>query len=140
MIRGLLLLIFLYLGSSQWTFGQIDTSGFETFVMEDEDTSYIMKKYYLCLYKKGPNREQDEEESRRIQEGHLKNIQAMADQNILCIAGPLAENEKYRGVLVFSVKNKQTAIDWLKKDPAVASGRLTYELYPWWAAMGSKLY
>ena len=120
---------------------QIDTAGFETFVMEEEDTTYIMKKYFLCLYTSGPSRDQSEEEVRKIQEGHLANIQTMAENRIICMAGPLGQSDSnYRGILVFSVKNKETAIKWLEKDPAVKAGRLGYELYPWYAAVGSKLF
>jgi uncharacterized protein YciI len=119
---------------------QLDTAGFETFIYAQEDTSFVMKKYYLCLYKKGPDRSQSKEEAQEIQKGHLANIRAMAEAKVVCIAGPFQDSEKFSGVLVFSVKDKEEAIKWLKKDPAVQAGRLDYELHAWWAAMGSSLF
>ena len=34
----------------------VDTSIYETFTIQDGDTTYLMKKYYLCFLKTGPNR------------------------------------------------------------------------------------
>jgi uncharacterized protein YciI len=119
---------------------QIDTAGFETFAYKEADSTFLMKKYYMLLYKAGPDRSQDEEEAMEIQKGHLANINTMATQRVVCMAGPFQDSPDYAGALIFSVKDTAVIHKWMQKDPAVTSGRLTYEIHPWWAAVGSQLF
>ena len=119
---------------------QIDTAGFETFCMKQEDSSFLMKKYYMLLYKPGLNRSQSAEDVKEIQKGHLANIQTMAQQRVIRMSGPFQDSPTYSGVLIFSVKNPEIIDEWMQKDPAVSSGRLSYEVHEWWGVVGSKLF
>jgi len=119
---------------------QIDTAGFETFRYQKEDTSFLMKKYYLLLYTKGPNRPQTKEKAEQIQKGHLENISKMSKEKVVCMAGPFQDSPTYAGALIFSVKDPKVIHKWMEKDPAVSSGRLGYEIHPWWSAVGSELH
>ena len=40
---------------------QVQAPSYETFEMQEGDTTYIMKKYFLCIYKSGPERDQEKE-------------------------------------------------------------------------------
>ena len=111
----------------------------EEFEMKSGDTTYIMKKYVFGMYKRGPNKDIDTAQLKIIQAGHLKHIGELAKLGKLCLAGPLDGDFDIRGLMVFDVKNIEEAEELIKKDPAVIAGRLTYELYYWWAAKGSKL-
>jgi len=119
---------------------QVDTSLFETFLHQDGDTTYLMKKYYICFLKAGPNRSQDEAEAAEIQARHLAHISAMADAGKICMAGPFDDDSDIRGILVFSVSNMEEAQQLAAEDPAVQAGRLVMEFHPWWAAVGSELF
>ena len=75
-----------------------------------------------------------------IQKAHLEHLNAMAEAKQVCIAGPLEGGGKNRGIVVFRTKSLEEAEAQMAEDPAVKAGRLAYEIYPWWAAQGSKLF
>ena len=50
----------------------IDTAGFQTFLHQTGDTTYLMKQYFMCFLKKGPKRDQGPDEAAEIQQKHLK--------------------------------------------------------------------
>ena len=112
---------------------------FETFEMPSGDTTFIMKKYFLCIYKSGENRSSNEEEKMEIQKQHLAHISNLAEKGLVHLAGPLESNDENRGVLIFSVYSKEEAEEWTRQDPAVMAGRLDFVIYPLWAAQGSTL-
>lgn len=117
-----------------------DQTGYETFEMKDGDTTYLMKKYYLCLLKKGPNRSQPEEEANKIQAAHLANMGQLAKDGKLCIAGPADDESDLQGIYILNAKSLQEADSLANTDPAVQAGRLVIELHPWWGAVGTTLY
>ncbi len=110
------------------------------FEMKEGDTTYIMKKYFLCLYLKGDQTtEYSKEELAEIQKGHLANINKYAALGKINIAGPFGDDTEKRGILIFDVESIEEAKKILEEDPAVKAGRLKYELHPWWGAKGSAL-
>lgn len=109
------------------------------FSMKEGDTVYHMKRYYLCIYISGGTRNQDSAAAAEIMKGHLAHINLMSEKGAICMAGPFGDNTEKRGILMFDVATMKEAETWVKKDPAVMAGRLTYEIHPWWGAVGSKL-
>jgi uncharacterized protein YciI len=63
----------------------------------------------------------------------------MGKEGFLSIAGPFGDDSNMRGILIFNVATEEKVRELMKGDPAVASGRLTYEVHPWWSAKGSVL-
>lgn len=111
----------------------------DEFEMKDGDVTYIMKKYYMCLLKTGPNRTQDSVTAAEIQKGHMENISKLVKEGKLMIAGPFGGKGELRGIFILSVKSKEEAEMLCAEDPAVKSGRLTVEVLEWWSAKGSTL-
>jgi len=109
------------------------------FEMKEGDTTYIMKKYYFCLLKRGPNKNIDSLKLAEIQKGHLAHINKLVKEGKIALAGPFEGNFEYRGILVFNTENKEEAERLQSMDPAIIEGRLVMEIYPWWCAKGSKL-
>lgn len=109
-----------------------------TFEMEEGDTTYLMKEYYLCLLYRG-DKALDRADLETIQAEHLAHINKLADEGKVTMAGPISGNEELRGILIFHTKSKEEAEALQGQDPAIKSGRLRMEIYPWWAAQGSKL-
>lgn len=128
------LLIFFLLFFSITSFAQD-----REFEMKEGDTTYIMKKYFLCIYLRGEKTDQDSITLQNLQQGHLDNINAMDEAGVICMAGPFGDDTEKRGILMFDVEAVEEAELWLKKDPMVIAGRLTYEIHPWWGAKGSRL-
>ena len=75
----------------------------DEFEMKDGDVTYIMKKYYMCLLKTGPNRTQDSVTAAEIQKGHMENISRLSKEGKLCIAGPFGGKGDLRGIFIFTV-------------------------------------
>ncbi|MBL7995689.1 hypothetical protein JNM05_09985 [bacterium] len=98
-----------------------------------------MKQYFFVMLKRGPNRGQDSVTSRKLQEGHMENIERMANEGKLAIAGPFGDNGDWRGIFIFDMKTMEDVIKEVEQDPAIRAGRLSYEIHPWWAERGVKL-
>lgn len=111
-----------------------------TFEMQEGDTTYVMKEYFICfLYRGDKALDIPEEELESIQAGHLAHINQLAEEGKIAIAGPMGMDEDLRGIIIFHTENKEEAEVLQKQDPAIKAGRLRMEIYPWWAAQGSKL-
>ena len=94
-----------------------------------------MRQYVLVLLRTGPYVTQNEEERARLFEGHFANINRLADQGKLIIAGPIDQNDRqYRGVFVFNVATIDEARALVADDPTVTSGIFTPEYYEWYAS------
>jgi len=92
--------------------------------------SYGMKKYYFVMLKKGPSGITDSARLDSIFRGHMKNIQLLASQNKLVVAGPLGENDKaYEGIFILNTDSKTEAEKMLEADTAIKLKLLTAEYY-----------
>ncbi|WP_244248431.1 YciI family protein [Flavobacterium foetidum] len=61
-----------------------------------------MKKYVFCLLKSGSNTTVSKEESKKLFEGHMANINKLAKEGKLVVAGPFMKNDRnYRGIYIF---------------------------------------
>ena len=69
----------------------------------------------------------------------MEHIGAMAEADVVRMAGPFNEDGDKRGILIFDVDTKEEVIEWIEKDPSVKAGRLTYEIYGWWTEKGACL-
>lgn len=95
---------------------------------------YGMKKYVMAFLKRGPNRSQDSVTAVNLQRAHLKNIERMANEGTLILAGPFLDNGEIRGIYVFNVETVEEAKALTETDPAIKAGRLVMELHPWYGS------
>ena len=95
---------------------------------------YGMKQYVLAYLKKGPNRDLDSAEAMDLQMAHLRNIDKMADEGKLVLAGPFLGDGDVRGIYIFNVKTVEEAEALTNSDPAIKSGSLEMELVPWYGS------
>ena len=107
-------------------------------IMKHPDTPIVFVKYYFALLKKGPKWIPVEtDEVKKIQKGHMANINAMAKTGKLVLAGPFFDDGYNRGVFLFKTESLEEAQALCTHDPAVQAGRLIVELHPWMVAKGS---
>lgn len=99
-----------------------------------------MKQYWLVLLLKGANRTQDSATAATIQEGHMANIRRLGSEGVLLMAGPMGYERDLRGIFILDAKDSATAASYINTDPAVKSGRLRYELHPWWTQTGTYIF
>jgi uncharacterized protein YciI len=93
-----------------------------------------MKRYYLVILKTGTANITDKAASDSLFAGHMKNIQRLASENKMVIAGPLGNNDKmYRGIFVLNTSSKEEAEKLVATDPAVQAKVFEAEYYPWYA-------
>lgn len=96
--------------------------------------AYGMKKYVIAFLKAGPNRNQDSATAVKLQAAHMANIQRMADEGLLVVAGPFLDGGELKGIYVFNVQSIEKAKELTETDPAVKAGRLIMELHPWYGS------
>ena len=100
-----------------------------------------MKRYWLVLLKSGPNRDQDKEAAAKIQAGHMANINRLAAEGKLIMAGPMGSGSgDLRGIFIMDCKDSTEVQAMVNSDTAVMTGRLRMEYYPWWSAKGKFLF
>ena len=98
---------------------------------------YEMTTYYVGFLFRGPAwTAESTPETQAIQEKHLANIQRLAGEGKLLLAGPFTDNGDLRGMFVFTVGSLEEARALADTDPAVKAGRLRIELHPWYSAKG----
>jgi uncharacterized protein YciI len=79
-----------------------------------------MKMYVLVILKTGTNNEQDSAKRSQLFAGHFRNINKLAEQKKLIVAGPLEKNEQsYRGIFILDVSTREEAKILLDGDPTI---------------------
>jgi uncharacterized protein YciI len=108
-------------------------------IMKFQELPREMKTYYFGLLVRGPKADvaRSQEEAERLQQAHMGHINKTAATGKLVIAGPLADNGRIRGILVYKVDSLDEAKALAEADPAVQAGRLAVEMHPWSVAEGS---
>ena len=95
---------------------------------------YGMKKYVFAFLKRGPNREKDPARAAALQKAHLENINRMAEEGKLVLAGPFLDDSEIRGIYIFNVESNEEAEALTNSDPAIKAGNLVMELKPWYGS------
>ena len=114
-----LLFIFVLYGSS---FAQSKT----------DKPAFNIRQYWFVMLTAGTNRAQDSSTAAKIQEGHMANITKLYNEGKIKVAGPFGDDGNWKGIFIFDCETKQEVENLLKTDPAIAAGRLNYEIHPWW--------
>ena len=95
-----------------------------------------MKQYWLAFLYKGPNRNQDSATAERIQKAHIANIERLASERKIIMAGPMGYDRDLRGIFIMNAKDSAEAASYIKTDSAIILGRLRFEVHPWWTMKG----
>lgn len=93
-----------------------------------------IRQYFFVMLTAGKNRTQDSVTAATIQEGHMANIRKLYADGKLKVAGPFGDDGNWRGIFIFDCATKEEVEQLLQTDPAVKSGRLAFEIHPWYTA------
>jgi uncharacterized protein len=93
-----------------------------------------MRTYVMALLKAGPSRDRPRDEAQRLQAAHRANINRLAAEGKLVLAGPFADDGVLRGIYVFDVPTVAEAEALTRTDPAIQAGQLVMELHPWYGS------
>jgi uncharacterized protein YciI len=98
-----------------------------------------MTTYYFGMLLKGDGwtaEGGDTPERIELQRQHIAHLQGMHKAGRLLIAGPLLDDGRIRGLLVYKAASLEEARAWAEADPAVKAGRLKVEMHPWMVQKG----
>lgn len=95
---------------------------------------YGMKKFVFAFLKRGPNRDLDSAKAAELQSAHLQNINRLAEERKLVLAGPFFGDGDLRGIYVFDVPTIEEAEALTNTDPAIQQGSLVMELMEWYGS------
>lgn len=95
-----------------------------------------MKMYVMCVLKTGPkDAEFKGKERQDIFAGHFANINKLADEGKLAVAGPFGKNDKtFRGLYIFNVATIEEAEKLVVLDPAVKAGVFVPDMTLWYGS------
>ena len=99
-----------------------------------------MKAYWLVLLQNGPNRSQDSASASKIQAVHLANIGRLAKEGKIIMAGPMGDHTDLRGIFIMNCKDSLEVVTLINTDTAIVTGRLRFEIHPWWTAQGKYVF
>jgi uncharacterized protein YciI len=88
-----------------------------------------MRPYVLVILKTGPKRMPDGAERNKMFEGHFANIQRLASEKKLVLAGPLDGVEGRRGIFVFATPDIEEAKKFVATDPVIVNGEMVGEFH-----------
>jgi uncharacterized protein YciI len=99
-----------------------------------------MKRYWLVLLQKGPHRNQDSISAEKIQAAHMANINRLAKEGKLVMAGPIGIEDDLRGIFLMNCADSSEVENFVNTDSAVITGRLIMKYYPWWTMKGKYIF
>lgn len=95
---------------------------------------YGMKMYVFVMLKTGTNTSTDQEAKSKAFAGHMKNIQNMAYNGKLAVAGPFEKGGAHRGLFILNVSTFEEANQLLEGDSAIKEKYLEPELIQWYGS------
>lgn len=95
-----------------------------------------MRKYVLAILKTGPKDTEFTGDARKaLFKGHFENMNRLAAEGKLAVAGPFNDPEKkYRGLFILAVDTVEAAKALAETDPTVKAGVLVVEYVPWYGS------
>ena len=101
---------------------------------------YGMRRYVLVILKTGPTRVDDAEERKAMFAGHMANIQRLAKEGKLALAGPFMDKGgDWRGLFVFAVDDIDQAKSLVATDPVIMKGEMVAEYHNWYGSAANML-
>ncbi|MGC4022476.1 MAG: YciI family protein [Cyclobacteriaceae bacterium] len=90
-------------------------------------TARAQDKVFVFLHHRADKAELPKPKLDSIMKGHFANIEKMANEGKLVVAGPF---EGGGGIFIFNANSISQVKDWLKNDPGIQSNRWNVEMLP----------
>jgi uncharacterized protein YciI len=99
-----------------------------------------MRKYILAILKTGPTRVPDGPERDAMFAGHFANIERLAKEGKLAVAGPFGKDPAgWRGLYIFAVPDVEQARKLTETDPVIVKGEMVAEYHEWYGTAAAML-
>jgi uncharacterized protein YciI len=92
-----------------------------------------MRRYVLVVLKTGPTRVADPTARQEMFKGHFANMERLAAEGKLALAGPFAEKTDWRGLFILAVDGIDQAKELVATDPVVSTGEMVAEYHTLYA-------
>lgn len=100
-----------------------------------------MKTYILVILKTGTNDLKDKTLREQYFKGHFENINRMANDGKLIVAGPIDSNDdKFRGLFILDMTDFEEAEKLLQNDPTIKEKIFEAVMYRWYGGAALPLY
>jgi uncharacterized protein YciI len=93
-----------------------------------------MRQFVLVILKTGPNKMAAGKERNEMFAGHFANINRLAKEGKLVVAGPLDGVDGWRGLYVFAVPTIEEAQALTASDPVIINGEMVAEYHKWYGS------
>jgi len=93
-----------------------------------------MRSYVLVILKTGPTRVPAGPERDEMFKGHFANINRLAAEGRLVLAGPLDGVDGWRGLFILAVADIEEARRHVATDPVVVRGEMTAEYHKYYGS------
>ena len=95
-----------------------------------------MHRYVLVILKTGPNKMAAGPERTKMFQGHFANMERLADERKLAVAGPLDGVDGMRGLFVLATDDIEEAKKLVATDPVIINGELVAEYHKLFGSAG----
>lgn len=94
-----------------------------------------MRRFVLVVLKTGPTPVPEGEARTAMFAGHFANMERLAKQGKLAVAGPFMQNDTgWRGLFIFAVDSVEEAMALAETDPVIVNGEMVAEYHPWYGS------
>ena len=93
-----------------------------------------MRGYVLVILKTGPTKVTDKAARAKMFEGHFANINKLAAEKKLAVAGPLDGKEGRRGIFILATSDIAQAKTYVDADPVIVSGEMVAEYHQFYSS------
>jgi uncharacterized protein len=97
------------------------------------------RPYILMHLLPGRPLDVDEDTAGKLQMGHLSYLFALEQEGKSSIFGPVIGNDNFRGLIIFNTNSREDVSNWMKDDPYIKAGYLTYELHDLFTLPGQQV-
>lgn len=99
-----------------------------------------MRRYVLVILRTGPKRVPDGKERDAMFAGHFANIERLAKEGKLALAGPFSEDPAgWRGLFVLAVNDLDEARRLTEADPVIRNGEMVAEYHRWYGSAATMM-
>jgi len=99
-----------------------------------------MRRYVLVILRTGPKRMPDGKERDAMFAGHFANIERLAREGKLALAGPFSKDPAgWRGLFVMAVDDVEEARRLTETDPVIRNGEMVAEYHPWYGSAATMM-
>ena len=99
-----------------------------------------MRRYVLVILRTGPTPVKDADARKAMFAGHMANIQRLAKEGKLALAGPFGDaTGDWRGLFVFATADIDEAKALVATDPVIQHGEMVADYHSWYGSAATML-